>query len=213
MGFTHADYDLSTDIVCWQDLANLLSKWARYEGWNFWKKYRSFFKNIGIKIPVILKDMRGNSFQCISNNTVLEMKLQFGDENGSHSEVIVIEKNEIRRYEVCAKKRIPVVNLKYRIVEREDLELTSYYSKYFCHRIVKRGKCLLRVDMEEPNMFWLPKKEFITSRNQLQVENYLLNLDLSHLNTLEVKQRVCEIMSLSNSEREASNLMVSYECY
>lgn len=99
-------------------------------------------------------------------------------------------------------KTIPSATLQGRVIKRNEKELSSYYSKYFCHRTLKLDAThTLKVEIDEPEKF-TEKSEIFVLRNCADVENYLLGLDKS----LVVSQVYDTVMKhLSFSDEDISN--------
>lgn len=199
------------------ELKELITKWTQNEGWKF-ENFADFIELVGVKTPVKLSELNKetNTFKCFTAlNTEAMVSLRFGDGWEYCSEIYVTEGDEIRRYITNYNsekgKSVPSVTLQGRVVKRNGKELSSFYSEYFCHRILKIDDIhTLDIEIYEPGKS-NEKSDIFVLRNCGDVENYLLGLD----NLLVVPQVYDTLMKLLNfSEEDISNsekILISYE--
>ena len=210
----YAKHKVACDTV---ELKELITKWTQNDGWKF-ENFVDFIELVGVKTPAKLSELNKdtNTFKCLTAlNTEVVISLRFGDGWEYSSEIHVTEGDETRRYNTNynSKKRKskPSVSLERRVIKRNGKELSSFYSEYFCHRMLKIDDIhTLDVEIYEPGKS-NEKSEIFVLRNCGDVENYLLGLD----NSLVVSQVYDTMMQMLNfSEEDISNsqkILISYE--
>lgn len=198
------------------ELKELITKWARNEGWEF-ENFADFIELIGVKTPVKLGeyDEENHSFKCVTAlNTEIRISLFFGDWIDFCSEIRVTEGEETRRYITNTNtekgKSVPKVTLQSRNIKRNGKELESYYCEYFCHRTLKLDEThVLKVEIDEPDKYY-EKSEIFVLRNCADIEEYLLGLDNSLIAT-EVYEKMMEFLSFSDEDiSKCDKILVSY---
>lgn len=209
----HAKHEVVCDTT---ELKELITEWTQNDGWKF-ENFADFIELVGVKKPVKLRELnkKTNTFKCLTAlNTEVMISLRFGDGWEYCSEINVTECDETRKYNTNYNskkgKSKPSVSLERRVIKRNGKELSSFYSEYFCHRILKIDDIhTLDVEIYEPGKS-NEKSEIFVLRNCGDVENYLLGLD----NSLVVSQVYDTMMQMLNfSEEDISNsnkILISY---
>lgn len=204
-------------IICdTAELKNLITKWTQNEGWKF-GDFATFVELTGVKTPIKLSewDEENHSFKCITAlNTEVTMSIRFGDWIDFCSELWVTEGEETRRYQTNGNyekgKTIPKVTLLGRTITRNGKELSSYYCKYFCHRILKLDEThTLKIEIDEPCKYD-EKSEIFVLRNCANIEEYLLGLDNS-LNVAQVYDKLIELLGFSKEDiLNSEKILITY---
>lgn len=211
---------VESDIVCDNyALKKYVTDWCDNEGYKF-EGLAMFLEKTGIELPVKLskldKSKRPYSFQCIdSSEKEYTISLIFGDFIDYCSEIRVTEKNAestiTRQYDVGEKYEgevtIPYIVLSGRVVERNDVKLSCYYSKYLCsYTAMVHDTYKLEFKYCRPGESDETDCDSWVCENNNSIEEYLLNYNYAQFDVDEVYTNLKNLV-----ESEVSDLLLEYE--
>ena len=194
----------------------LITNWTQNEGWKF-DNFADFLELIGLKTPVILKNLnpKTNSFECIcANDTMVEIKLRFGDGFDYCSEIHLIKGNQELCYSIntnmIEETTIPKVTLEYRVITTLTKKLSCFYSKYFCNRtLTLSNNYVLKVEINEPEKT-NNNGEILVLRNSDEIEACLLNLE-NPVNVQRLYNIIIQLLGFTDEDiNNCSKFSIAY---
>lgn len=194
----------SKKVLCdSKEIKKFIREWTENEGWKF-KDFSEFIRLVGIQTPAKLSKLNKETgeFKCIkADGKEVCIRLYFGDKIDFCSEIYVTDGDETKGYVINSQniknEYKPEVTLQTRDIKREQKELNSFYSKFFCSRTLYIDDThKLIIEIAEPDKY-KDKSEIKVLRNCRNIEEYLLGLDNS-LNIHNVYAKLMEMLLFSS---------------
>lgn len=160
---------------------------------------------------------KNNSFRCV--NASLEeyiIVLNFRDSYYTYPTISVTKADTTEKYELdfddLDQSNMPIIKLVSRQITRTPKVLECVFNKVSCERILKIGSNqIIKIYIQEPNI----PLEFITNevmchRNSLEIEEYLLNIYLTH-DTEQIYEKIIEFLEFSSKDiKNSKKILISY---